>query len=168
MSIVSIRTMQPDDLAQVIAIQDQCYLSLAPESLACYQAKLAASANTCFVAEIEQNIAAYMIALPWNSAEPPAFNALSCPLPARPDCLYLHDLAVSPEARKAKVGQALVERFFILANTLQLNKMCLIAVDGAHTYWQRFDFVAQTNNSVITAKLAGYGEQAQFMQKIVT
>lgn len=165
--MTSLRLMQPDDLSQVMTIQKQCYVSLGAESLACYQAKLAASANTCFVAEKANKVIAYLIALPWDSTVPPAFNELDCQLPAQPNCLYLHDLAVSPDARKEKVGQILVEQFFSLANTLQLHKMCLIAVDGAHTYWQRFGFEQQTRNAYGAIKLTGYGEQAQFMQKAI-
>lgn len=167
MNTIQIRSMQVSDLAQVMAIQSQCYLQLPPESLACYQAKLAASADTCFVARLQEEIIAYMIALPWDSSAPPAFDAPSCELPKQTDCFYLHDLAVSPAARQHKVGSLLVAKFFDTAKALDFAKTCLIAVDGAHTYWQRFGFVQQTDHPAMTTKLAEYGEQAQFMQRIL-
>lgn len=162
---INIRPMLGSDLARVMEIQALCYLGLPPESLSCYQAKLKASAKTCFVAELEQEIVAYLIALPWHESSPPMFNEQTCELPSVPSSLYLHDLAVIPQARKHRVGAQLVDCFFELASNSRFEQACLVAVDGAHTYWQRFDFTAVQAGPQAEKALATYGDQAMFMKK---
>lgn len=167
MQTPQLRLMVPNDLTAVMAIQAECYAQLGPESLASYQAKLAASPTTCFVATQNtpdgEKTLGYLISFPWHTSDLPAFNAPTCELPSQPNCFYLHDLAVTPAARKHQLGRLLVEQFFQTAQQLALQQACLVAVEGAHTYWQRFGFQQQAPSPAMSRQLEKYGEQAQFM-----
>lgn len=85
-----LRLMVPNDLPAVMAIQAECYVQLGPESITSYQAKLAASPTTCFVAiqstPAGEEILGYLISFPWHQAELPAFNAPTCDIPPQPNC----------------------------------------------------------------------------------
>lgn len=160
-----IRTMRDADLNAVLAVQGECYTTLPPESYDCYLAKLTAAPDSCFVAMIDQTIVGYLLAFPWLSTQLPAYNANQCELPNTPDCFYLHDLAVSPVARRAGVGKQLVQLFFEVGEAAQLPLACLIAVAGAHSFWRRHGFEIVKETPAIATKLRAYGSQAFYMQR---
>lgn len=162
---IDIRLMQAVDLPAVLTLQAQAYRTLPPESLPCYQAKLAAAPTSCFVAMHHSQLIGYLVSHPWISTRPPAFDAPDCVPPAAADCLYLHDLAVHPDSRKLGAGAALVRRFFAVCAATQQTLACLVAVEGAHSYWQRHGFTTITPSAELARKLVGYGDAARFMHK---
>lgn len=148
----------------VLSIQAVCYTEIAPESRESLRSKLVASPSTCFVAVSFGSVVGYLIALPWIFESPPGLNQEWCELPSKPDCLYLHDLAVSPTSRGVGAGRALVDAFFIELEELQLSRAALIAVQGAGAYWERFGFQPAEVRSESLEKLRGYGERALYME----
>lgn len=168
MSKLQIHSMQASDLDRVLLIQAACYTGDIPESRVSLAAKLFTSPSSCFVAkQFDGEVLAYLIALPWIVTEPPALNALSCELPVRPDCLYLHDLAVHPSVRTGGVGASLIERFLQRSSELDFSKTCLVAIQNSVGYWRRFGFHPCTSTSALAAKLATYGSDAQFLLRNV-
>lgn len=161
---LAIRSMRTSDLPEVLAIQAACYTEVAPESLESIEAKLVACPSTCFVASLDRSIVGYLVALTWEFSSPPELNASTCQVPSSPNCLYLHDLAVSPSARNAGAGRALVQRFFESLRTSGLERASLIAVQDSAPYWERYGFRIVSPSAALREKLSAYGEDAAYMQ----
>jgi len=160
---LTIRMMQPGDLPVVLAVQAACYTEIPPETAASIQCKQSASPTTCFVAWHHGEVVGYLLALPWQLAQPPALNAEIAHLPVAPDCLYLHDLAVSPQARNQGVGRALIDTFFECLRQSGLPQASLVAVQNAAPYWQRFGFRRVDPSPSLQSQLATYSPRAQYM-----
>jgi len=164
---IDIRMMGSADIPAVLEIQAVCYTEVTPESDESLHAKLKASQSTCFIASIEDDIVGYLISLPWEFSSPPALNAETCRLPLLPDCLYLHDLAVTPGARKFGTGRALVEAFLSRLRGLGLGRASLTAVQNSAPYWERYGFRAVPLSEPLKAKLSTYGEGVLYMELTV-
>lgn len=163
-SAVEIRNMQPADLQFVLEIQSLSYTHIIPESKESFATKLTASPASCFVALVERRVAGYLVALPWSFANPPLLNQTSCTLPAQPDCLYLHDLAVTPVARERGAGRTLVEAFSAHFEKSELPRACLIAIQNSAGYWQRHGFRPVAISAPLQARLSSYGADVQYME----
>lgn len=161
----TIRNATPDDLPAIMGIQARCYRAIVPESEISMGAKLAASPATCFVAESRGAIQAYLLALPWDFASPPCLDAPDCHLPAAPDTLYLHDLAVAPEARGSGAAGALLGAFLGALDTLRLPRASLIAIQDSAPWWARHGFAPVAMDTQLAQRLAGYGDDARYMQR---
>ena len=164
-TVIDIRMMAAADIPAVLEIQAVCYTELTPESEVSLHAKLRASQSTCLIASLEGDTVGYLISLPWTFSSPPVLNAETCRLPSSPDCLYLHDLAVTPGARKSGAGRALVEAFLTQLRELDLGRASLIAVQNSAPYWERYGFLAVPLSEPLKAKLATYGECVQYMER---
>lgn len=161
---IDIRMMAAADIPAVLEIQAVCYTEVTPESNESLHAKLNASQSTCFIASIGDDIVGYLIALPWEFSSPPLLNAETCRLPLAPDCLYLHDLAVTPGARKFGTGRALVEASLTQLKELGLERASLVAVQNSVPYWKRYGFRAVPLSAPLKAKLSTYGEGVEYME----
>jgi predicted N-acetyltransferase YhbS len=162
---VDIRTMAQADLPAVLEIQASCYTQLTPESKQSLHAKLSASQSTCLIASLGGDTIGYLIALPWEASNPPALNAGTCRLPPSPSCLYLHDLAVTPDARRSGAGRALVEAFLDRLKGTGLGRASLVAVQNSAPYWERHGFRAVPPSEPLKAKLSTYGKGVQYMER---
>lgn len=165
MTVIDIRMMAEADIPAVLEIQAVCYTEITPESNESLHAKLRASQSTCFIAAIEGGTVGYLIALPWAFSNPPMLNAETCQLPASPDCLYLHDLAVTPGARKFGTGRALVEACLIRLKELGLERASLVAVQNSVPYWERYGFRVVPPSEQLKAKLSSYGQGVAYMER---
>jgi predicted N-acetyltransferase YhbS len=162
-TVIDIRMMATADIPAVLEIQAVCYTEVTPESNEPLHAKLSASQSTCFIASLEDDIVGYLISLPWEFSNPPALNAETCRLPLSPNCLYLHDLAVTPSARKFGAGRALVKTFLTQLRDLGLGRASLVAVQGSAPYWERYGFRVVPPSAPLKAKLASYGKDVEYM-----
>jgi ribosomal protein S18 acetylase RimI-like enzyme len=162
-STLNIRAMRSADLDSVVAIQALCYGGDIRETRASLAAKLQASPATCFIAELAEVAVAYVIALPWRAAAPPQLNAQECILPAQPDCLYLHDLAVTPASRKTGAGRALVAAFFEAWKTHAYPFANLVAVQDSGAYWRGYGFDSADLTPELRQKLSSYGDAAEYL-----
>lgn len=164
-----IRPMQPADLAEVLRIQAACFTELVPESEASLAAKLYAAPAHCWVAaasaEAGGSLRAYLFALPWRAEAPPLLDAPDCVLPAQPDCLYLHDLSVDPQARGQGLAQALVQRFLDGLHTSGLDRACLIAVQNSSAFWGRWGFQPSPLAASLADKLGSYGADVAYLER---
>ena len=156
--------MNEKDLSAVLYIQGECYSEIEPESKGSLNSKLLASPSTCFVACAGGNMIGYLISLPWIFTAPPILNAPVCEMPVIPDCLYLHDLAIAPTARKTGAGQALVNTFFSRLQELNLDRAALVAVQASANYWRRRGFHSVKTTASLRKKLSSYGEGVDYME----
>ena len=163
---VSIRLMTPADIPGVVALQDSCYSDALYESPALLQQRLAAAADSCWLAEnANGQLLAYLFSYPsMNGYVTPLASAFNVSNTA--ELLYLHDMAVSPAAR----GLGLASRLLATAKqhslSLGLTKLALVAVQGSVPYWQRHGFavIHELSDSAISALASYQGEQAHYMQ----
>lgn len=164
-SVVDVRRMAHADLPAVLEIQATCYTEIVPESKESLHTKFSASQSTCLIASLEGRTVGYLIALPWEFSSPPMLNAETRRLPSSPSCLYLHDLAVTPDARKFGAGRALVEAFLTRLKRMGFGRASLVAVQGSAPYWARHGFRAVPPSEPLRARLSTYGRGVHYMQR---
>ena len=104
------RPMRADDLEAVVEIARLSFPDHF-EDRACFQNRLALYPRGCFVlAAAEGAVRGYLIAYPWRADAAPPLNTVIEGLPAEAEVIYLHDLALHPEARGGGVTPEIVER----------------------------------------------------------
>ena len=138
MERVQLHAMTPADLDAVLALQQRCYGVGFLEHREAFEAKLAATQglDCCWMARRDDGEPlAYAVSLPVCEATLPALDAPRCERPAAPTLLYLHDMAVAPEARSLGLAARLLARLRERAHGLGLPCMGLVAVQGSVPYW---------------------------------
>ena len=148
---MQLRPIQITDWPDILAIQAQCYTELEPESLAVLQNKHLLGADTCLVILHNQRLVGYCLAHPWKEGVSIGLEQLLSPM-AEPDCLYLHDIAILPQAQGLGIGKRVLSRLIDAAHGLGLTSLCLVAVQGAQGYWSQQGFSRQD----ATHSLASY------------
>lgn len=93
------RPMRPTDIDAVVEVARLSFPDHF-EDRACFQNRLALYPRGCFVlADGGGPARGYLIAYPWKAESAPPLNTVIEGLPPQPDLIYLHDLALHPEAR---------------------------------------------------------------------
>ena len=143
----------------ILQVQENAYTDSLQEDLAVLKSKWKTSPETCFVyLDSENKVLGYLLAHPWNSDEPPKlFDEL--PHNSAGDILYLHDLAVSSNARGLGVGRQLSSKILKIAKLKKFRRVLLVAVQGAEDYWFKFGFREVHNMSVSPS----YGTNTKLM-----
>ncbi|MDO5289598.1 MAG: GNAT family N-acetyltransferase [Pseudomonadota bacterium] len=171
MRTLHIHPLTDADMPAVMHIQACCYTAIEPESAASMAAKRSASPATCLGVRLQgadQPLLGYLLALPLRWPQLPALNSLAAHTPPDADTLYLHDLALLPQARGSGAGNALVCHALTLAHTLHLPAAALIAIQHSAPYWHRHGFTAiDPPDAATRAKLHSYGPQACLMWRRV-
>jgi GNAT superfamily N-acetyltransferase len=125
--------------------------------------RLELAARGCFVlAEGDGEPMGYAISYPWRIDSAPPLNALIDEIPADADVIYLHDLALHPEARGTGATREIVERLADQARSRGWPAMTLVAVNDAAGFWAKHGFAVR-DNAAVADKLAGYGSDARYM-----
>jgi GNAT superfamily N-acetyltransferase len=157
------RGARPADLPHIHAIATRVHPAL-PERPAVLAEKLALFPAGCFVLNDREQIVGYALAHPWRTGTVPPLDTLLGELPRDPDSLYVHDVALLPEARGH--GQSAVVMKLLAARARQnhLLAMALVAVYGTHPHWRRLGFTIIGGNAG-SRHLSSYGPTAQYMVK---
>lgn len=163
-----VRAMRVEDMEAVLEVQLRCYDAAKLESSQSFLAKLNASPTTCFIACVADAPVAYLVAVPTEAGNPPPLNGMTYLVPRAANALYLHDLAVHPEARGSGVSSALVEAYFHVLKESKAQFGCLTAVNESCTYWERYGFRSATLAEVRSGHMASYGEGARYMSMRVS
>lgn len=162
-----IRPMSPSDLDAVMGIQAACHQPNYHEPREAFANKLAMAPDCAWVAEHHAQVCAYLWCLPIDEDHLPMLHASNWQAPQRPRWLYLHDLAVTPEARGTGAGQRLIAQAAALAQRLTLEGLALVAVGDSLAYWQRRGFHAMAaKHPSLARSLSSFGSNAQFMIRI--
>ena len=103
----------------------------------------------------------YGACYPWLAGEVPALDTLLEELPAAPDCLFIHDVALLPGARGRGFGGAFVAHATRLAQARGLSQLALVSVYGTTDVWGRCGFALADARS--EQKMAIYGDTARYM-----
>lgn len=154
--------MRPDDIDAVVEVARLSFPDHFEER-ACFQNRLALYPRGCFVlTDGEAPAQGYLIAYPWRADSAPPLNTVIEGLPAEPALIYLHDLALHPQARGGGVTTAIIERLADQAAEDGWPAIALVAVNDAVDFWRRHGF-AEHEASSMKAKLATYGADARYM-----
>ena len=156
MSIVQISEKSWDG---ILKIQEEAYTELPPEDVSILKSKWLASPDTCFIYSNNENkILAYLLSHPWGSDSPPKLNE-KAPVNYDTSNLYLHDLALSNEARGRGIAKALVENLINNAKAQGFTKILLVAVQGSSSFWGKYGFMVIDNVAICPS----YGSDAKLM-----
>ena len=154
------RAMVPGDVDGVVRVARTAFPDHF-EDRACFAERLALYPQGCFVLDTGQ-VTGYLIAYPWRSASAPPLNTAIGELPEDASVLYLHDLALHPDARGQGVTTAIVEQLAARARADGWPVIALVAVNDATAFWQRMGFRVVADPAM-AAKLASYGADASYM-----
>lgn len=152
--------MTPADLPAVLAIQQSCYPPSMNETEATIRDRLACAPGFAWIALLNENPAAYLMTYPSKTGKvTPLGGAFD--IPQAPDCLYVHDLAVSPTAGGNGLGAALVRHAL---GSSRWPAAALVCVQDARQFWlqQGFADLAPLDTEQ-AAHLATYPGTARYM-----
>ena len=158
-----IRLMQHTDLPAVVRLQDSCYTDALFEPAEVVHQRLMLYPQSCWVACYQEKLWGYLFSYPSVAAQ---VNPLGAEFGRyeQANCLYLHDMAVSMDARGQGVASALLQAARQYAQTLGLTQLALVAVQNSASFWQQHGFVQQQDlsDNALSA-LQTYGEAAVYM-----
>ena len=117
----------------------------------------------CLIAMRDGAAIGYAIAHPGVMGHPPALDILLGALPGNADCLYIHDVALLPEARGSRLGAAVTAYLAGVARDHGLRRLALTAVNNSAEFWARQGFSA----APLAKSLASYGTDAAYMVRIL-
>ena len=163
---IQICPMGEHQLAAVLAVQATCYPAAMQEPAAVVLARLRAAPATTLVACAGDAVHAYLFAYPSLLGRVTALDAPFVPA-ARPDTLYLHDLAVAPQALGRGLARRLVQQLLDQAAGEGLRHAALVSVQDTRRFWEGMGFEAEARRAPCAA-LATYPDHALYMTRRLT
>lgn len=118
--------------------------------------------NGCYLLEIGEKPAGYVLSHPWRAGSLPALNTPLGEISADADTYYLHDLALLPVARRVGAASHIVGALAKHAEARGFGTMSLVAVNGSVAFWQRQGF-AVVDLPELRGKLLSYEAEARYM-----
>ena len=157
--------MQRADLPAILAIQDECYPEEMCEDAAVVQQRLAVAGEHAWVAKDDAGACAYLFGYLSQVGKVTRLGA-GFEQSAQPDCLYLHDLAVSPRAKGLGLGPWLVVHALESARARKLGSSALVSVQQSRVFWERLGYrVHDDLGEAELRDLATYASPAWYMVK---
>src|SRR5690606_2564697 len=120
--------------------------------------------NGCYLLEVSEKPAGYVLSHPWRLGSLPALNALLGAIPPDADTYYIHDLALLPLARGVGAAGKIVSALTKHAVAMGYATMSLVAVNNSLAFWQKQGFVVEERPE-LAGKLASYEDHARYMVK---
>ena len=130
-----------------------------PEREAVPAERLRLFADGCLIATVDGTTVGYAVSHPGVIGQPPALDTLLGALPLHADCLYIHDVALRPEARGLGLGEAVVSELVDVARHWGFACLTLTAVNNSTAFWSRQGFSIERT----VKSLASYGDDAAYM-----
>ena len=157
------RGAAPADLGAIDFIARLVHPAL-PERPEVFAEKLRLFPAGCLVLARGPAVLGYALSHPWGFPAVPALDGFLGALPENPCCLFLHDVAVLPEARARGAASALVPRLEAVARRQGLDALALVAVYGTRPFWERLGF-RHVESPTLPAAIGGYGPAAAYMAR---
>lgn len=155
------RPLVADDLPRLNALAATLHPAY-PERPEVFAERLALAPRCCFAFADGADMLGYALAHPWAGA-PPKLDTLLAATPPRPDHLYLHDVALLPQARGRGAVAALLQALDAQAQIDGLAHLALVAVSGLSPFWRRRGFTPHP--APPGSALAAYGVGARYMTR---
>ncbi|HLT03975.1 MAG TPA: GNAT family N-acetyltransferase [Pseudomonas sp.] len=154
--------MQEQDIAAVLAIQSEAYRCDLLESEAVIRARRASAPRHAWVAVDDEGVCAYLFAYHSRVGKVTPLDG-DFRIPARPDCLYLHDLAVARRATGRRIGPALVGEALGQARRQRLPFSALVSVQDSNAFWRRLGYSPRRPDPEHAEHLDSYQVPATYM-----
>ena len=149
------------DLDEVNRIADDIHTSL-PERPEVFAEKVELSPATCMKLTDGARMLGYGISHPWSLFNIPPLDDFLGKLPEAPDCVYLHDIVIRPEARGSQAAAGYVRLLEESARTNSIRALALVSVYGTDILWSRLGFKVKSTPE-LNRKLSSYGPSAKYM-----
>jgi ribosomal protein S18 acetylase RimI-like enzyme len=151
-----------DDLPAINRIAGEVHASL-PERPEVFAEKQTLFPEGCFVLVEKRAVVGYGLCHPWTLNNIPDLDAFLSRVPQSPECLFIHDVAMLPHARRRGASRALLDRIVALAIQRGITFLALVSVYGTEPLWTRHGFTLECDDQQLRAKLASYGGTARYM-----
>ncbi|WP_244192214.1 GNAT family N-acetyltransferase [Komagataeibacter sucrofermentans] len=155
--------MQPGHLPAVVALAARMHPGCPERAEVLDERRMLCPAGCRVLMEPDGQVRGYMLSHPWRMACPPALDTHLGRLPPRPDCWYLHDIAIDPALRGQGHAHAALRHLGTQARLHGVNALALMAAEGAHTLWAHLGFTPIPD--VPAAITASYGPDACPMRR---
>lgn len=153
------------DLQVVNAIGDAIHIEL-PERPEVFEEKFRLFPAGCRKLVSHNQIVGYGISHPWLLNSIPPLDAFLERLPEKPECLFIHDVAILPTARGHNAAALYVAEMCTVAKATNLQSLALVSVYGTTPLWARFGFHV-VDDPALTSKLMSYGKTAKYMVRLI-
>jgi len=161
--VPSLRGLLADDLPALMALQAQAYGAAFVEPSSVMAQRLAVTPDTVWcLFDGAGAQRAYLLAYRSVAGAVAPLHQPFAPA-LQPTALYLHDLAVHPQAKGQGLGPRLLATAVALARSEGLMGLGLVAVQGSQPFWQRQGFVPMNPSAEGLAKLSAYGDGAAYL-----
>ena len=164
---INIRLISKHDLSAIVTIQDTCYGNELFEDASLIQRRLLSQPDSCWLAESSSGeVLAYLFSYPSHNKQVAALGSEFSHY-AGAELLYLHDMAVSHNARGMRLAPQLLAYAEQYAAGLGFSTLALVAVQGSVPYWQKqgFEVLTLTDTAALQALASYTGQNAVYMQK---
>ena len=152
---------------EVVQIQAEAFTPDLRETPEVFANRIARFGEFFRVAYLNGRMVGYVVAFPWKFGDAPVNNQEFPEELPEPDCFFIHDIALLPDARGSGVARALLEDAYQTALKLGFDAASLVAVSQSGNYWDRVGFVP--NAHVTETKRAYildiYGPGARLMAR---
>lgn len=160
-----IRALTAADLPGLLQVQLACYGADFAESGEVFARRLASAANCSLALEQGGRVRAYLAAYRSRMAKLTALHG-DFEAVAQPDTLYLHDMAVHPEAAGQGLARALLQALWQHAREQGLRHTALVSVQGSRGYWQGHGYAVHLlTDAQQLQRLHSYGQDAIYMAR---
>ncbi len=128
--------------------------------------KFALYGQGCYLLEVGEKPAGYVLSHPWKRGSLPALNTLLGAIPADADSYYIHDLALLPLTRGVGAAGRITAALTKHAQVMNYPTMSLVAVNNSLPFWEKQGFVTEERPE-LAEKLAAYEDAARYMVKVL-
>ncbi|KQN78099.1 GNAT family N-acetyltransferase [Devosia sp. Leaf64] len=160
---VAWRAMSGYDLESVFAIANKVHPGFF-EAEEVLTEKHTLYRHGCYILEVAEKPAGYVLSHPYRRGELPALNTLLGSLPEEADSFYIHDLALLPLARGIGAAGQIVAALTKHAEAMGFASIGLVAVNGSVPFWEKQGFVTE-DRPELAKKLGAYEDAARYMTK---
>jgi len=151
--------IEETDWDAIMQIQSDAYASHLHEDLSVLKSKWTTSPTSCFVfTNRDSRVLGYLLAHPWLGEQAPKLGEVVV-IGTSYSQVYLHDLAISGDARGLGIARQLILHFIIAMQHLGCQRLLLTAVQDSASFWLQYDFSSLEHISVCPS----YGQGAKLM-----
>lgn len=160
---VAWRAMSGYDVGAVFDIANRVHPGFF-ESHSVLEEKYTLYRNGCYLLEVSEKPAGYVLSHPWTRGDLPALDTLLGEIPADSDTYYIHDLALLPLTRGLGAAGRIVDALTKHARAMDYPSMSLVAVNNSLPFWEKQGFAVE-DRPQLADKLAAYEPAARYMVK---
>lgn len=160
-----IRPLVASDLSSIMQIQAACYPPHYLEAESVFAERIANCSDSAWLAGHGQQALAYLFSYPSLSGKICALGSVFTAQPEA-DCLYLHDMAVLPQAHGQGIARALHQTAMNYAQQHLYSSSALVAVLDAASFWHKLGYRADFPlNPEQQVNLLSYGATACYLHQ---